>query len=804
MYSNHGTVLDQLWIAVFQCVIQLLLATNKNIKHQYIAISAKVIHSAAEIVRLIEYETKESRLDIFMNSPVKLKIKELSHICSSEFPKKLMMSTRMAIGVWPPPEAIPDMIREASNLAVACKDLVLVANTLGYFPVLDIFFEINIQAFHDDEPDLKVPDSTQKLSSGLNYNEYKRENNLKLIESLSKGYDNQIESPDSSAYDPIKLDLAFSTSLNALLKQFVGSVTDLKQFCDNHMKGEYVNATSIVNERAEFLIEEILSNGMLKDMSEDIKISPAEILKFEAAGIKLNRINQAISIKGLYLSAIDEVREATQNSLRAGVVAASLESVATSARDMLHCTIPCVVAIKKLVILAKEASMKVRDTYSDERKKHDMWKKDCLQNEKVKQLFQMWESQVIGDTNPIYKKTNFNLTVEELALLEEPIEAIIDESAGKKFVKAGKLHQLVVLATSPTVTGNDELIADIEFINDFVAAVLMTHHSFTTSSELLDQFLKRYEITPPYGLSQRMFEIFLDKRVVQVRLKICNILFMWIKNHFEEDFVDNEPVLMRFLNFLNERIRDFVERKVLVDFETMGHQMLSTLDTKLREDGKPRQLPILTPEREKMCPKPLLPANFGPEPLTITNSQIIFSIDPLEFARQLTLFEFELFGNVQAYECLDQIWKSKRKKEAMQYRQLRKNEMEGSGVHISKLIHHTNQIGYWVATMILEIKDQKQRMIAIKWFVMLAQYCKELNNLTGVTTILAGLQMGPVERMKKTWGLLAEKFPKIYEHMSDLGPLISAKFQFANYRKYVKEMVPPAIPFLGGFQKLNL
>lgn len=33
--------------------------------------------------------------------------------------------------------------------------------------------------------------------------------------------------------------------------------------------------------------------------------------------------------------------------------------------------------------------------------------------------------------------------------------------------------------------------------------------------------------------------------------------------------------------------------------------------------------------------------------------------------------------------------------------------------------------------------------------------------------------------------------------MSELSPLISAKFQYANYRRYCKEMVPPAIPFLG-------
>lgn len=72
-----------------------------------------------------------------------------------------------------------------------------------------------------------------------------------------------------------------------------------------------------------------------------------------------------------------------------------------------------------------------------------------------------------------------------------------------------------------------------------------------------------------------------------------------------------------------------------------------------------------------------------------------------------------------------------------------------------------------------------------------------MNNLTGVTTILAGLQMGPVERLKKTWSAMVERHPKSYELLQELAPIISSKFQYSNYRKYVKEMQPPAIPFLG-------
>jgi son of sevenless-like protein len=135
----------------------------------------------------------------------------------------------------------------------------------------------------------------------------------------------------------------------------------------------------------------------------------------------------------------------------------------------------------------------------------------------------------------------------------------------------------------------------------------------------------------------------------------------------------------------------------------------------LRDGARSNKVP--TSEKEK--PKSILPAKLSPEPLADLKS--ILDFDPLEIARQLTLLEFELFANVPAYECLDQIWKSKRKKEALQYRQLRKHEMENhSGAHISCLISHTNQFGYWVATVILETEQLKARLQAIKFFIQLA------------------------------------------------------------------------------------
>ena len=145
-----GTELDELWIAVFQCVIQLVISANKNIKQHYIAISAKANHSAAEIVRAIEQAVKKQvngsgGLPVGKDSLVRAKIRDLCRAITIDFPKQLITSTRMAIGVWPPPNAVSEMILEASSLASSCKELVSLGNSLGYFPILDKVFDVSVR-----------------------------------------------------------------------------------------------------------------------------------------------------------------------------------------------------------------------------------------------------------------------------------------------------------------------------------------------------------------------------------------------------------------------------------------------------------------------------------------------------------------------------------------------------------------------------------------------------------------------------------------------------------------------------------
>jgi hypothetical protein len=399
-------------------------------------------------------------------------------------------------------------------------------------------------------------------------------------------------------------------------------------------------------------------------------------------------------MKKIFLKCINDVKSTASAITECGVqAAAGLGQSAAS--EMLKSTVPCLIAVKRLIVIAKDITALSRERFAEEFKKRDAWRRECLQNERVKQLFQMWETQIIGESPTSNKKIQA-LSPQEIEMLEDPTDGLLIETTSRgQVVKGGKLPQLVQVATRHS---------DVD--ENFVEAVLMTHHSFTTSVELLDQLIKRYEITPPYGLNQRMFEIYVDRKIVQVKLRVCNMLQKWIETHFEEDFLGNELLIIRF--------KEFVESKVLHDFENTAVSLLHILKCKIGEEEKPIVDCELTLDQLSKCPKPWVPKI--PIEHMLDDPRGILEMDPLELARQLTILEFNLFAKVPVHECLDQIWRSRRRKEAIQSNSTKKVGNE-SGANITRLINHTNQLGYWVAFMIISSQQLKTRVNTIKFFI---------------------------------------------------------------------------------------
>jgi hypothetical protein len=152
---SRGTELDQQCAVVFECVIQLVMAANKNLKHQFIAIAANAIHSVGEISKRVElvlhahapntHLTAATRAALpFTQQLVRQKLRQLNEKLTIEHPRRLMVKTRLSIGAWPPTNSVSEMVEAAAALAITTRKLVEIANILGHYPLLDRKIALNV------------------------------------------------------------------------------------------------------------------------------------------------------------------------------------------------------------------------------------------------------------------------------------------------------------------------------------------------------------------------------------------------------------------------------------------------------------------------------------------------------------------------------------------------------------------------------------------------------------------------------------------------------------------------------------
>lgn len=180
--------------------------------------------------------------------------------------------------------------------------------------------------------------------------------------------------------------------------------------------------------------------------------------------------------------------------------------------------------------------------------------------------------------------------------------------------------------------------------------------------------MKRYDLSPPYGLDQRSFEIFVNHKVIPVRLRVYNVLKIWMSK-YTEDFTRNHDLIKRCI--------DFVQTKMTLDFGEITGQLLMTLRNYLQVDKTTTY--VLDPN--KQIQKANLPNKVPMDKLYLYLTMAprnFMEIDPAELARQMTLIELNVYRNIRAKECLDQGWE--------------KPDKQQRSPNVTKMIQHTNNV----------------------------------------------------------------------------------------------------------------
>ena len=829
-FQPAGTHLNQILMGICKTIIDLKAAIVTNSKAQYVLITTRTLNAADEILKKVENCVAGQRS--LMNASLLMKhIFDLCAKLKNQETRNLLQATRLAVGAWPPPDAAENMFHSSIKLVESCSKLILLANSSGRWPLGHIDLEqfyystisVQVEPAHNERSSLSK--RTTVTPSPISYDDYQKQYENKLLTQIS--YINTpnsgltktpiIAAHDASSENPPAENLSKSLKVNFIppeihvedrkffdnidnhVKLFVQAVQSLKQASAQDQKQSFATIAASIYARIDALVQDVSQYYLFKTLEDTFTLGPAEYT-----------VEQQLTLKDsddcylTYWKRITKFRELllrnADNIILKSKLAAGVWPPPEAVQDMVKSTIPCVVGLKQLGDYLKKVCYQVRLTDNAERTKLEIFMREWEQSARVRQVFDELErmKRKKPNTNAV-EDIEQDQNSEDLSTYEDILEdqgpngkdsgLILDTKDGKITIKAGRLAKLV------------QKLTDYKFVEpEFRTSFLLTHHSFTTSLEFLDLLIKRYDIIPPYGMDKRSFEIYVNKKVIPVRLRVYNIIKLWLLK-YPQDFIQNTELSKQTIS----RMWEFVQNRLLPDFGETSNQQVITLLNKLKnhlEGNKTEADWWQNDTRQNMIkplvnvPKLALSKGYSVEdlgtklPALDSNNLPAVGlwefVDPIEFARQITLIDYDLFKEIKPSEFLNQNWEK-------QATRLQKSP------NICKMIQNTNDLTSWVTLSVISISDDKLRTSVIKFMVQTAQACFELNNFNAVTAFVAGLGMGPARRMTKTWIAFEDRHPRSREILDDLTEVVSAKGQYSQYRTILKSKTAPIVPFLGVF-----
>nr|XP_019014811.1 uncharacterized protein I206_00897 [Kwoniella pini CBS 10737]OCF53592.1 hypothetical protein I206_00897 [Kwoniella pini CBS 10737] len=327
----------------------------------------------------------------------------------------------------------------------------------------------------------------------------------------------------------------------------------------------------------------------------------------------------------------------------------------------------------------------------------------------------------------------------------------------------------------------------------FNATFFYTFRLFTTPTQLLEAVMTRYDLQPPAAMAfgEKERALWIERKVVPVRLRIYNFLKSWLDQHWREE---TDDVVL-------DTLHDFARDVVSVTLPAMGPRLADAVRRRLngpmsavsdRSSIKSINRPvsmdrIRSASQSGFLHPPTISGGLPPTPVISKNLHSVLhkaassgnnvnitEFDTLELARQFTIMESKMFCSVIPEDLL----------------QTGKKTIP----ELKALSTLSNQITGWVADSILNETDAKKRASLVKFFIKLADKCLIMYNFSTMFAVLAGLNSSTIMRLKKTWDALPTKYKVTIERLRGV---IEHTKNHAAYRAKLREAPTPCLPFLG-------
>lgn len=224
------------------------------------------------------------------------------------------------------------------------------------------------------------------------------------------------------------------------------------------------------------------------------------------------------------------------------------------------------------------------------------------------------------------------------------------------------------------------------------ATFLLTYRSFISAAELFQFLVKRFNLQPPANLDREEMLQWEEQKQKPVRFRVVNVLKAWVEQYWMES---NDAESQQLLERMNAFARNTVTNAKIPG----GAPLATVIEQRMKGQDTSAKKLVLTLTGN--APTPIIPKNMKKIKFT--------DIDPLEFARQLTIVESKLYGRIKPVECLEKIWEKKDN-----------DDSSGRAPNVRALILHSNQVTNCVAAMILNHNEVRKRVAVMKHFVAIA------------------------------------------------------------------------------------
>ena len=251
-----------------------------------------------------------------------------------------------------------------------------------------------------------------------------------------------------------------------------------------------------------------------------------------------------------------------------------------------------------------------------------------------------------------------------------------------------------------------------------------------------------------------------DESGFGTQMRVISTLKAWLEEHWKFDFENNPPLQNALLDFMKE-----------LQGPTWGARA-AQINSLIQRVSEPQKsvIPYKLPDSHSY------EENFDASNLFVR----IGDFTAVEFARQLSIFNFRLYEKIAPCELLNQCWNKENKEER--------------APNVIRLIRQFNLLSRWTAQNVVSHPLLSNRVTALKFFIQLSEELLKNNDLFTLVCIQSGLGSTAVNRLTKTWKALGSGWDTRWQQLKNM---TNTDNNYAILRYHIANSDPPILPFVG-------